>query len=59
MSGSTPNEGRVEVLVNGHWGTVCNNSQEELAGAVCSQLRFSSTGRRSNVASNVSHSTKH
>ena len=45
MNGSTPNEGRVEVLINGHWGTVCNNSQEHIiAKAVCSQLGFSQTG---------------
>ena len=58
MNGSTPNEGRVEVLVNGHWGTVCNNGLEVLAGAVCSRLGFSQTGRRSNVASNVDHLAK-
>ena len=39
-NGSNIREGRLEVLVNGHWGTVCNNSQEEIAGAVCSQLGF-------------------
>ena len=44
MNGSTPSEGRVEVLVNGHWGTVCNKSLEGLGGAVCSQLGFLPTG---------------
>ncbi|XP_064397201.1 scavenger receptor cysteine-rich domain superfamily protein-like [Halichondria panicea] len=40
VSGDTCNEGRVEVCMNGRWGTVCNNTPE-LAGAVCSQLGFS------------------
>ena len=31
-------EGRVEVCTGGHWGTVCNESEEDIAGAVCSQL---------------------
>ena len=44
MGGSTEREGRVEVCVGGHWGTVCNNSQEGVAGAVCSQLGFPAQG---------------
>ena len=43
-NGSTHREGRVEVCVNRHWGTVCNNSQEGIAGAVCSQLGFPAEG---------------
>ncbi|XP_064397105.1 lysyl oxidase homolog 2-like [Halichondria panicea] len=43
VNGSTVMEGRVEVCVNGLWGTVCNNNPE-LAGAVCSQMRFSTEG---------------
>ena len=42
--GSSANEGRVEVCVDGRWGTVCNDSQEGIAGAVCSQLGFLSEG---------------
>ena len=41
VGGSTDREGRVEVCMDGRWGTVCNNNQE-IAGAVCSQLGFSS-----------------
>ena len=44
VGGSTSREGRVEVCVNGHWGTVCDNSQEGIAGAVCSQLGFLTEG---------------
>ena len=44
VDGSTNREGRVEVCVDGRWGTVCDNSQEGIAGAVCSQLGFPSKG---------------
>ena len=44
VGGSTDREGRVEVCVNGHWGTVCDNSQEGIAKAVCSQLGFPAEG---------------
>ena len=43
-NGSTNREGRVEVCMDGRWGTVCNNSQEGIAGAVCSQLGFPAEG---------------
>ena len=42
--GSTNREGRVEVCLDGRWGTVCNNSQEGIAEAVCSQLGFAAQG---------------
>ena len=44
VDGSTNEKGRVEVCVNGHWGTVCDNSQEGIAKAVCSQLGFPAIG---------------
>ena len=44
MGGYISREGRVEVCVDGHWETVCNNSQEGIAGAVCSQLGFPAKG---------------
>ena len=44
VGGSTNREGRVEVCMNGRWGTVCNNNQQ-LAGTVCSQLGYSGDGK--------------
>ena len=40
MNGLNSNQGRVEVCINGHWGTVCNKSQEGIAEAVCSHLGY-------------------
>ena len=45
VGGSTIREGRAEVCMDGRWGTVCNNSQEGIAGAVCSQLGFPTQGK--------------
>ena len=39
VGGFARNEGRVEVCVDGRWGTVCE-LQEEVPGYVCSQLGF-------------------
>ena len=42
VNGSTNRKGRVEVCMDGRWGTVCSNSQQEVAEAVCTGLGFPS-----------------
>ena len=43
VGGSTNRGGRVEVCVDGRWGTVCNN-HPELQRVVCSQLHYPAEG---------------
>ncbi len=45
MSGQTDREGRVEICLEGYWGTVCNDGWDlNDARVVCRQLGYRSIG---------------
>lgn len=53
MGGASFLEGRVEVCINGTWGSVCDHLWGiEEANVACSQLGFSSTGKQPSLITN-------
>ena len=46
VNGSSTNEGRLEICINGCWGTICDDSWTNAnAQVACRQLGYSTTGK--------------
>ena len=46
VGGQSPNEGRVEICLEGQWGTVCDDFWGSVdAQVACRQLGYLSTGK--------------
>ena len=46
VNGGSSLEGRLEVCLNGVWGTICDQSWDDTdAGVVCSQMGHSARGK--------------
>ena len=57
MNGSTSDEGRVEVCVNGEWGAVCDNGWDQRKSeVVCRQLGYNPSCKINNLV--LTHMSK-
>ena len=54
VGGETPNQGRVELCVNGEWGTICVDYywNKAAASVVCNQLGYNNTDGRHGLGGN-------
>ena len=53
INGSTPDEGRVAVCVNGEWSAICSSGWDEReAEVVCRQLGYNFSCKRAIVKDN-------
>ncbi len=51
VDGAHENEGRLEICINGQWGTVCNDGFDiDAARVVCRQLGLSEDGESSQAS---------
>ena len=58
VDGSSANEGRVEVYINGTWGTVCNNHWSNIeALVVCQELGYQSVSTESTAFTHFGEGT--
>ncbi len=57
VDGNATNEGRVEICLDGQWGTICTRfSSEDVADAVCGTLGYASTGMYNNYMYYINYS---
>ena len=56
VDGNIPNEGKVQVCINGVWGLLCSNSVDQNdMRVVCSQIGYSAESKCSYVLLNITN----
>ena len=60
VNGGSSLEGRLEVCLNGVWGTICDHSWDDTdAGVACSQMGYSARGTNCTTSCHVNPYTFH